>query len=56
MMSKIDFKKAHPDLFQPSAKDFTLIDIPAMKFVMVDGEGNPNTTPAYQHAVEWLFS
>jgi hypothetical protein len=27
-----------------------------MQFVMVDGEGNPNTAPAYGHAIEWLFS
>lgn len=55
-MNKIDFKKAHPELYQPSAKDFALIDVPDMQFVMVDGEGNPNTAPSYERAIEWLFS
>lgn len=55
-MDKIDFKKAHPELYRPSAKGFALIDVPDMQFVMVDGEGNPNTAPPYKRAVEWLFS
>jgi hypothetical protein len=42
-MDKIDFKKAHPELYRPSAKDFALVDVPAMQFVMVDGQGNPNS-------------
>ncbi len=27
-----------------------------MNFLMIDGIGDPNTTPDYQHAVEALFS
>ncbi|MBN9511999.1 MAG: GyrI-like domain-containing protein [Alphaproteobacteria bacterium] len=27
-----------------------------MQFVMVDGAGDPNTAPAYQKAIEWLYS
>jgi hypothetical protein len=30
--------------------------VPILRYVMVDGEGNPNTAPAYQSAIEWLFS
>ncbi|GLI93928.1 GyrI-like domain-containing protein [Methylocystis echinoides] len=55
-MDKIDFKKIHPELYRPSAKDFALIDVPAMQFVMVDGLGNPNSAPSYARAIEWLFS
>lgn len=55
-MEKIDFKKMHPALYQPPADHFALIEVPAMQFVMVDGEGNPNTAPAYKQAIEWLFS
>jgi hypothetical protein len=54
-MNKIDFKKAQPELYRPSATDFMLIDVPDMQFVMVDGEGNPNTAPSYKKAIEWLF-
>lgn len=55
-MNKIDFKRAHPELYRPSAECFALIDVPVMQFVMIDGEGNPNTAPSYERAVEWLFS
>jgi hypothetical protein len=55
-MDKIDFKKTHPELYRPSARDFALIDVPTMQFVMVDGLGNPNAAPSYTRAVEWLFS
>lgn len=55
-MNKIDFKKAHPELYRPSADRFTFVQVPAMQFVMVDGEGNPNTAPSYKQAIELLFS
>ena len=55
-MVKIDYKSAQPDLYRPSAKDFTRVDVPAMQFVMVDGAGDPNTAPAYVLAIQWLYS
>lgn len=30
--------------------------MPRMNFLMIDGEGDPNTSAAYQAAVEALFS
>lgn len=29
--------------------------MPPLQFVKVDGEGDPNTAPAYRSAVEWLY-
>ncbi|QMV01213.1 hypothetical protein GHV40_06825 [Devosia sp. D6-9] len=55
MSDKIDFRKSLKTLYQPSAKAFELIEVPAMQFVMVDGAGNPNTAEAYKHALEWLY-
>lgn len=54
-MEKIDFKKALKSLYSPSPKEFALVDVPRMQFVKVDGEGNPNTAPAYRTAIEWLY-
>jgi hypothetical protein len=51
---KIDWKKAFKDLYQPSAKP-TLIDVPTMQFIMVDGKGDPNHAE-YQQAVELLYT
>ena len=55
-MKKIDLKKDLKRLYQPSAKEVAQVDVPAMNFLMIDGEGDPNTSPAYQAAVEALFS
>ena len=55
-MKKIDFKKDFKRLYQPSAKEAALVEAPAMNFLMVDGEGDPNTSRSYQDAVEALFS
>lgn len=55
-LAKIDFKKALPNLYTAPRDRFVSVDIPAMQFVMVDGAGDPNTAPAYQQAIEWLYS
>ncbi len=38
------------ELYLPSEKDFVLVDVPEIQFVMIDGEGSPD------EAVQWLFS
>lgn len=55
-MAKIDLLKQLKPLYQPSAKEVTPVDVPALQFLMIDGEGDPNTSPAYAQAVEALFS
>lgn len=55
-MEKIDLKKASKALYRPSSKEVTLVDVPELQFLMVDGEGDPNESRAYAHAVEALFS
>jgi hypothetical protein len=55
-MDKIDFKKIIPELYNPKNKDWQLVNAPAMNFLMVDGEGNPNTVKAYAQAVEALYA
>jgi hypothetical protein len=55
-MSKTDFKKELKHLYAPSAKAVVEVDVPTLQFLMIDGEGDPNSAPAYAHAVEALFS
>ena len=55
-MDNIDFKTELKHLYQPGPRDFVFVDVPAMSFVMVDGEGDPNTAESYRVAVEWLYS
>jgi hypothetical protein len=54
-MQKTDFKKVLKDLYAPSAGDFSQVVVPEMRFVKVDGAGNPNTVEAYRSGVEWLY-
>lgn len=53
-MSKIDFKKTHKSLYQPSAKDFTLVEVPKMQFIMIDGASPPHSEE-YSAALSWLY-
>jgi len=55
-MGKIDFQKELKQLYAPSSKLFTVVDVPAMQFLMVDGQGDPNTSPQYQEALEALYA
>ena len=54
-MDKIDYKKELKHLYKPSAKEVAIVEVPKMDFLMVDGEGDPNTAPAFQDAVEVLY-
>ncbi|MEJ2758934.1 MAG: GyrI-like domain-containing protein [Anaerolineales bacterium] len=54
-MEKIDFKKTLKHLYRPSGKDFSIVEVPEMQFLMVDGRGDPNTATEYQQAVEALY-
>lgn len=55
-MEKIDFKKTMKALYQPPADRFSIVEVPSMRFAMVDGRGDPNVSPDYQKAVQWLYS
>ena len=55
-MRKVDLKKELKHLYQPSAKEVVGVDVPVLQFLMIDGEGDPNSVPAYGRAVEALFS
>lgn len=55
-MRKVDLKKELKPLYGPSAKEVVAVEVPAFQFLMIDGEGDPNQSPAYSDAVEALFS
>lgn len=49
-----DFKKDQKELYQPKTTP-SLIDVPAMAFLMIDGAGDPNTSQEYAQAVQALY-
>ena len=54
MSGAFDFKKEYKDLYLPKSKP-SVIEVPEMVFIMVDGKGNPNTREAYKNAREMLY-
>lgn len=54
-MEKLDYKKEYKDLYLPKARPM-LIDVPNMKFICVQGKGNPNEENGeYQKAMQILY-
>ena len=49
-MAKVDLKKELKQLYFPSAKEVTVVDVPPMNFLMIDGRGDPNTAPEFKAA------
>jgi hypothetical protein len=49
-----DFKKERKDLYGPGRAP-SVVDVPEMTFIMVDGTGNPNTGAEYKAALEVLY-
>ncbi len=56
MMEKIDYKKKFKPLYTPSQKEVSLVEVPVMNFLMVDGQGDPNTSQSFHDAIEVLYS
>mgnify|MGYP001813366171 FL=1 len=55
-MAKLDLKKEYRRLYNPSAKECSIVDVPEMRFLMIDGAGDPNTSVAYAEAIEALYA
>lgn len=50
----IDLKKTL-DAYRAKRGEFRLVDVPPLQYLMVDGEGDPNTAPAFADAVTALY-
>jgi hypothetical protein len=50
----IDYKKSEKQYYQPKTTP-SLIQVPKMVFIAVDGKGDPNTCEAYKNAMELLY-
>jgi hypothetical protein len=55
-MEKLDLKKTLKYLYEPSVKAFSVVDVPTMNFIMVDGHGNPNTSAEYAESLQALYT
>jgi len=55
-MNTYDVKKAFPTLYAPKPGYFHVVEVLELSFLMIDGHGDPNVSPAYAQAVEALFA
>ena len=55
-MTKVDFKRELKAFYGTKSKKFEIVDVPEMRFLMIDGHGNPNTAQEYQEALEALYA
>lgn len=55
-METIDLRKTFKTFYAPSAKGFSLVEVPPLQFIMIDGTGDPNSAPEYQQALEALYA
>lgn len=54
MADKIDHKKIL-DAYQAKRGQFRIVDVPELRYLAVDGHGDPNTSAAFADAVEALY-
>jgi hypothetical protein len=55
-MAKKDLSKELQELYFPPAKEPMQVKVPKMNFIMVDGQGDPNTSKDYMNAIGALYS
>lgn len=55
MKEKFDFKKEYKFLFSAAVGQPQLVDVPAFKYLMIDGRGDPNTAPEFTEKIQALY-
>jgi hypothetical protein len=53
-MAKLDLKKENPYLFD-APREPVMVEVSPMNYLMVEGEGDPRTSIAYQQSIEALY-
>lgn len=55
-VTKLDLKALHLDTLYNPPKTFTIVDVPPLNVLAIDGEGDPNTSQVFKDAVSALYS
>jgi len=55
-VEKLDLKKQWKQLYGAKAGAIAAVDVPPLTYLMVDGEGDPNTSKAFAEAIEALYT
>jgi len=54
-METIDFKKVYRTLYSAPQGTPTIVDVPPLQYLMVDGSGDPNISPRFREAMTGLY-
>lgn len=58
-MERLDLRKKYRQFYQPSARKVEVVDVPGLKFILLDGAiepgETPGTSPAFQQAMMALY-
>jgi hypothetical protein len=54
-MEKIDLRKQLRSFYSPSAKEFSVVKLPPMQYLCIDGHGDPAVVNDYADAVQTLY-
>jgi hypothetical protein len=55
MTTSVDLRRELADVYSAAATP-AMVQVPALRFLMIDGHGDPNTSPDYAAAVEALYT
>jgi len=54
-IKKIDYKKEFKTLYRPPQKP-TILDVPSMNYLKIDGQGNPNDSEEFSEKTQLLYA
>lgn len=54
-METIDFKKTYRPLYTAPKHTPVIVEVPPLQYLMVDGSGDPNTSPRFPEAMSGLY-
>jgi len=54
-METVDLRKEFKELWNPPVHEIVLVTVPAMLYLMIEGTGDPETSPAFREGRSRLF-
>jgi len=55
-MKRLDLRGDFRDLYSPSSREVEIVRVPRLNYLMIDGIGDPNSSPQFPLAVQALYT
>jgi len=55
-MKRLDLRRDFRDLYSPSSREVEIVRVPRLNYLMIDGIGDPNSSPQFPLAVQALYT